>query len=106
MHNIECLERLEDWNVIIYLGFVLLCHTFGDPNDVSNFLFLQLQIRVEDAEVELLHKTVHVEADLRLKEFVFECFLFVTLTLAFEENAIFSIEVGNSTNLFVVIGPS
>ena len=48
----------EDRNVAVDLGAVTLRDTLADPDDVATFLLLQLDERVEDAEVELLHKRV------------------------------------------------
>ena len=38
---------------------------FGDPDDVSALLFLQLEEGVEYTEVELLHEGVHVQFNLK-----------------------------------------
>jgi hypothetical protein len=46
---------------------VSLSDAFCDPDDVSALLLLQLEERVEDAEVELLHERVHVQLDLKKK---------------------------------------
>lgn len=56
--------RLENGNVIVDLGAMLLRHTLGDPHDVAALLLLQLQIRVEHAKVELLDEREHVQLDL------------------------------------------
>merc|ERR1719219_3207246 len=50
---------------------MFLCHTFGNPNDISAFLFFQFQIGVENSKVELLHKGVDVQLDLVLEKLVF-----------------------------------
>lgn len=57
---------LQNWNVIVDLGAMLLRNALGDPDNVAAFLFLELQIGVEDAEVELLHKCVDVQFDLKM----------------------------------------
>jgi hypothetical protein len=46
---------------------VPLSDTLCDPDDVSALLLLQLEERVEHAEVELLHERVHVQLDLKKK---------------------------------------
>lgn len=56
---------LQDWNVIVDLGAVLLSHAFGDPDDVAALLFLKFQVRVEDSEVELLHECVDIQFHLK-----------------------------------------
>ena len=48
----------EDRNVAVDLGAVTLCDALADPDDVATLLLLQLDERVEDAEVELLHERV------------------------------------------------
>ena len=51
---------------------MLLSNTFSDPDDVAAFLLLQLQIRIKDTEVKLLHESVHVQFDLELSEKLFK----------------------------------
>lgn len=46
---------------------MFLCNALGDPDDVAAFLLLELQIRIEDSEVELLHERINVQFDLRKK---------------------------------------
>lgn len=46
----------EYWNVVVYLGAVALSNAFSNPDDVAALLFLQLDIGVEDAIVELVHE--------------------------------------------------
>jgi hypothetical protein len=60
--------RLKDWNVIVDLGPVPLSDALCDPDDVSALLLLQLEERVEDAKVELLHERVHVQLDLKKRK--------------------------------------
>lgn len=55
---------LEDWNVIVDLGAVFLGHTLTDPDNVPAFLLLQLEIRVEHSEVELLKEGEHIQVHL------------------------------------------
>lgn len=52
---------LEDRNVIIDLGTMFLCNTFRYPDDVTAFLLFQFQIRVENAEMELLDECKHIQ---------------------------------------------
>lgn len=46
---------------------MLLCNAFCNPNDVTTFLFLELQVGVEDTEVKLLHERVDVQFYLKYK---------------------------------------
>ena len=69
---LKCPPHLEDGDVVVYLGLVVLRDTLGDPDYVATLLLLQLQERVEDPEVELLHERVHVKLHLVLKELVLE----------------------------------
>ena len=39
---------------MINLVTVVLTYTLGDPDNVADFLLLQLDIRVEEGEVEML----------------------------------------------------
>lgn len=57
--------HLQDWNVIVDLGAVLLGHAFGDPDDIAALLLFQLQVGVEDSEVELLHECVDIQFHLK-----------------------------------------
>lgn len=59
--------RLENRNVIVDLRAMLLRHAFGNPDDVAALLLLQLQVRVEDAKVELLDEREHVQFHLGSK---------------------------------------
>jgi len=45
---------LEDGNVVVDFVLLVLGDTFGNPNDVPDFLLLQLDKRVEDGVIELL----------------------------------------------------
>lgn len=47
---------LEYRNVAVDLRTVSLGDTFCDPDDVAVFLFTEFHIRVEDAEMELVHE--------------------------------------------------
>ncbi|TKR61979.1 hypothetical protein L596_026003 [Steinernema carpocapsae] len=59
---------LQDVDVVVNLGAVTLRYAFCDPDDVAHFLLLQLDERVEDAEVELVQVGVHVQLHLQEKE--------------------------------------
>lgn len=65
---------LENGNVVVNLSAVFLCNTLADPDDVPAFLLLQLQVRVEHTEVELLEERKHIQAHLVTKL----CFKIVT----------------------------
>lgn len=58
--------RLENWNIIVDLGPMLLGNTLRNPYNVTAFLFLQLQIRIENTEMELLNESKHVQFDLSM----------------------------------------
>ncbi len=45
-----------------------LRYTLGNPDYVPAFLFLQLNIRIEHSEVELLHKRVLHQHDLKNRQ--------------------------------------
>lgn len=62
-----CAGNLQNWNVIVDLSAVFLSDALGNPNNVAAFLFLELQIRIENAKVELLHKCVDIQFDLEKK---------------------------------------
>ena len=57
---------LEDGDVVVNLGSVSLGDALGNPHDIPALLLFQLQKRVEDTKVELLHKSVDVQFDLKL----------------------------------------
>lgn len=59
------LYNLENWNVVVDFSTVFLSHTFTYPNNVSAFLFLQLQVGVEDTKVELLKECIDIQAYLK-----------------------------------------
>lgn len=40
---------------------MFLCNTLGNPDDISIFLFFQFQMRVEDTEMKLSKKGIHVQ---------------------------------------------
>ena len=59
-HHPSVQHLFKDVDVVIYFGFVPLRDAFGNPDNVSTFLFLQFNVSVENTEVELLHKRVDV----------------------------------------------
>ena len=69
--NYYASRMLEYRDVTINLGAVSLRHTLGDPDDVATFLLLQLDERVEDTKVELLHERILHQLHLR-EETLFE----------------------------------
>ena len=64
------LLSIKDGNVVVDFGPVPLRHALRDPDDVAALLLLELEEGVEDAEVKLLHKGVHVQANLVLEKLV------------------------------------
>lgn len=56
---------LEYWDVAVNLGTMSLGHALGNPDDVTTLLFLQLDVRVKDAKVELLHEGILHELHLQ-----------------------------------------
>lgn len=60
-----------------------LRHTFSDPDDVAVLLFLELNVSVEDAKVELVQESLLHQHDLQIAylfiNFHFAKFLFVAL---------------------------
>ena len=56
---------LKDWNVIVDFCSVTLSDALCNPDDVSALLLFQLEERVENAKVELLHERVDIQFDLK-----------------------------------------
>ena len=54
----------EDWYVVVDFCAVFLSHALCNPDDIPALLFLEFEERVEHAEVELLHKRIHVQFNL------------------------------------------
>ena len=54
----------EDWYVVVDFCPVFLSHALCNPDDIPALLFLEFEERVEHAEVELLHKRIHVQFNL------------------------------------------
>ena len=44
---------------------MFLSHTLRNPYDIAALLLFQLQVRVENTEMELLHESVDVQFDLK-----------------------------------------
>lgn len=59
------LKVLKDCNIIVYLRTMFLSYTFGNPNNIAAFLLFQLQVRVENTEMKLLHESVDVKFNLK-----------------------------------------
>ena len=57
--------RSEDGDIVVNLGSVALGDTLADPDDVTALLLFQLEERVEDAKVELLHEGILVQPHLK-----------------------------------------
>lgn len=62
------LSSLEDGYVVVYLGFLSLCDTLSDPDDVATLLLLQFDVRVKYSKVELLQESKCVQFHLRKKD--------------------------------------
>jgi len=59
------LSSLEDGYVVVNLGFLPLCDTLSDPDNVAALLFLQFDVGVKYSEVELLQESKCVQFHLR-----------------------------------------
>lgn len=57
---------LENWNIVIDLSAMLLGDTLRNPNNVTAFLLLQLQVRIEYTKMELLNESEHIQFDLSM----------------------------------------
>ena len=60
--------ELEDGNVAVDLGAVMLRDALCDPDDVATLLLLDLDEGVERSEVELLHERVTHHAHLHTRK--------------------------------------
>ena len=58
------IDVLHDGYVVVDFGPMFLSHALCDPDDIPALLFLEFEERVEHAEVELLHKRIHVQFNL------------------------------------------
>ena len=54
----------ENRNVVINLGSVSLCNTLGDPDNITTFLLLQTNVRVENTKMKLLHERLDIDLHL------------------------------------------
>jgi len=63
---------LEYRNVIIYPVLCILCNTFRNPSQISHFLFLQLDKAEKHRILKLLQKSLLVELDVVLEEFILQ----------------------------------
>lgn len=54
----------EYWDVVVNLGAVALSNALGNPDNVAALLLLQLDVRVEDSVVELVHEGELVQVNL------------------------------------------
>jgi len=97
--------NLQDWDVVIDLGPVALCHTLGDPNDVAALLLLELEQGVEDAIVELLQESINVQLHLVFEELILECLLAGVGAGALEALLVLAVVLGNLPHLVIVIRP-
>lgn len=97
--------QLEDRDVVVDLGAVLLRYAFRDPHNVAALLLLQLQVRVEDAKVELLDEREHIQFDLVLEEAVLQRLLARIVARAVKQGRILGIVLGHRLHLLVVVGP-
>lgn len=62
----SCQHFSEDRNVAVNFGSMSLRNAFGDPNDVAVLLFLELNVSVEDAKVELVQESLLHQHDLQI----------------------------------------
>lgn len=84
---------LKYGNVVVDFGAVLLRDTFGYPDNVSTLLFLQFQVRIEDAEMELVKESVNVELHLVLEKFILKGFFTGVIAGAFKQGAILLLKI-------------
>lgn len=98
--------HLEDGYVVVDFGAMLLGHALGDPHDVAALLLLELEVRIEDAKVELLQEGVHVQLDLVLEELVLQRLVAGIVAGAVEQSGILRIILGHGLHLLVVVGTS
>lgn len=96
--------HLEYGDVVVDFGAMLLGNALGDPDNVAALLLLELEVRVEDTEVELLQEGEHIQLDLVLEELVLECLVPRIVAGTIEECCVLSVILGDSLHLLVVIG--
>lgn len=95
---------LEYGDVVVDFGAMLLGDALGDPDNVAALLLLELKVRIEDTEVELLQEGEHVQFHLVLEELVLECLVSRIVAGSIEECCVLSVILGDSLHLLVVIG--
>jgi len=100
------LARLEDGYVVVDLCAVLLGDALGDPDDVAALLLLELEVRVEDSEVELLQEGVHVQFHLVLEELVLQRLVAGIVAGSVEQGGVLCVILGHGLHLLVVVSPS
>lgn len=98
------LARLENGYVVVDLCAVLLGNALGDPDDVTALLLLQLEVCVEDTEVELLQKGVHVQLHLVLEELVLQRLVAGIVAGSVKQSGVLRIILGHGLHLLVVVG--
>lgn len=81
-------STLENRNVVINLGTVLLGNTLSNPHNVAALLFLQFEVGIENSKVELVEESIDIEADFMLKELVLKRFLSRVVTGAFKQRPV------------------
>lgn len=81
---------------------MLLGDALGYPDYVSTFLLLQLEVRVEDAKMKLLHERIDVQFDFVLEEFVFKR-LVLGIRLRFKQKTIIGVHFSHRTNLLIIV---
>ena len=94
---------LKDWNVIVNFGAMFLRNAFCNPHNIATFLLFQFQIRVKDSKMKLLHKSIDVQFDLILEEFVFQSLFARIGTGALKTLLVVLVVFGHAANLFVII---
>lgn len=95
---------LEYGDVVVDFGAMLLGDALGDPDNVAALLLLELEVRIEDTEMELLQEGKHVQLHLVLEELVLECLVPRIVAGSIEECCVLSVILGDSLHLLVVIG--
>jgi len=100
------LARLENGYVVVDLCAVLLGDALSDPDDVAALLLLELEVRVEDSEVELLQEGVHVQLHLVLEELVLQRLVAGIVAGSVEQGGVLRVILGHGLHLLVVVSPS
>ena len=81
-------QDLQDRNVVVNLGPVLLGDALGDPDDVAALLLLEAQVGVEDPAVELLHEGIHVQLHFVLEKLVLQSLFPGVVASAFKQSSV------------------